>query len=615
MQAVLRSPHRPHRPRRPLTSMSRIATRLLSVAPRARVHACPLLRAPWTGVTPASSLSSLSSPVRSSPVPQPPASQKRAFNASARTHVPFQFKLADIGEGITQVEVIKWNVELGQDVEEFDPLCEVQSDKAVVEITAPYAGKVTKLGPPAGSIAKVGSTLCVLDTTEDHGQEQEEMHEEAEEAHEEPEPTPAPVQSQAPPPPKPQAAQTESNSATPKFAPKPHPLSDTAVRFEGEASVLPQAPKPVYDIPDHVEARQDGSLSRGRIVRTSPAVRAHAGRLGVVLEHVTPSGPGGRVTKEDVERYAASSSSSSSAITPAPKASVPAPRAPKAASPAPSAVSADRGEATERMEMGRTRKVMYRAMGSMGDVPHFGYHHTLDLTNLLPLMKAANAKVPETKGYLAADVPSSFVNAPPLPERQKTSVLAFLVKALALALEEHPIMRSRVKEADEQRWLEVSRDANIGIAVSDPKLGLLTPALSGLDPAAPISAVNAALNDLRARAARPGPLPHITISSVGPLGESRSANPVLPPGGGLAIAAVGRAAWEIEWVLRNGNGPSPSSVWNLEPTQVEGAGTRAVLKCPVSWSGDHRVLEGAELIAFTETWKRYVEQPWLWLQV
>lgn len=483
-----------------------------------------------------------------------------------------------------------------------------------VEITAPYAGKVTQLGPPAGAIAKVGSTLCVIDTTEPHGQDQGGAAEEhVEEAV--PEPTPAPAAAAPTPAPAAPAPvpETASNAAAPKFAPKPHPLSDTAVRFEGEASVLPEAPKPVYDIPDHVEARQGGTLARGRKVLTSPAVRAHAGRLGIELEHVTPTGAGGRVTKEDVDRYAASGSSAPAAApTPAAGAAAPRKAAPKAA--APSSAPVDRGEAIERMEMGRTRKVMYRAMGSMGDVPHFGYHHTLDLTNLLPLMKAANAKVPETKGYLAADVPPSYVNAAPLPERTKTSVLAFLVKALALALEEHPIMRSRVKEADEQRWLEVSRDANIGIAVSDPKLGLLTPALSGLDASAPVSAVNAALNELRARAARPGPLPHVTISSVGPLGESAAANPVLPPGGGLAIAAVGRAAWEVEWALRNGSA-GPSSVWNLDPGQVEAGGTRAVLKCPVSWSGDHRVLEGAELIAFTETWKRFVEQPWLWLEV
>jgi len=81
-------------------------------------------------------------------------------------------------------------------------------------------------------------------------------------------------------------------------------------------------------------------------------------------------------------------------------------------------------------------------------------------------MKAANAAPSEPKGYIAADVPQNLVHPAPTPERQKTSVLAFLVKALSLALEEHPIMRSRVREADGQRWLDVSRDANIGIAVS-----------------------------------------------------------------------------------------------------------------------------------------------------
>lgn len=382
--------------------------------------------------------------------------------------------------------------------------------------------------------------------------------------------------------------------------------------------MLPQPPPQQHNIPDSVEARREGSYASGKqIVKTSPAVRALAGRLGIELDEVKPTGPGGRVTREDVENFSSSMGASSQPpaqqqrSAPAP-ASAPAQSQQRSAPPPPVHYSADRGEATERMEMGRTRKVMYKAMGSMGDVPHFGYQHTLNLTNLLPLMKAANAQASEPKGYIASDVPQSMIHPAPTPARAKTSVLAFLVKALSLALEEHPIMRARVKTEGEQRYLEVSRDANIGIAVSDPKLGLLTPSLSGLDPSSSVSQVNNALSELRAKAARPGPLPHVTLSSVGPLGESRAAMPVLPPGGGLAIAAVGRAAWETEWVLRDGGA---RGVWNLDPSEVERAGTKAVLKCPVAWSGDHRVLEGAELIAFTETWKRFVEEPWRWMEV
>jgi hypothetical protein len=64
--------------------------------------------------------------------------------------------------------------------------------------------------------------------------------------------------------------------------------------------------------------------------------------------------------------------------------------------------------------------------------------------------------------------------------------------------------------------------------------------------------------------------------------------PVLPPGGGLAICAVGRAAWGMEWRLAaGGNG---RKVWDLSPEEVKDGGVEAVLRCPVGWSGDHRVV-------------------------
>lgn len=113
---------------------------------------------------------------------------------------------------------------------------------------------------------------------------------------------------------------------------------------------------------------------------------------------------------------------------------------------------------------------------------------------------------------------------------------------------------------------------------------MLTPSLPPLAPDLPLSAITAALSALRKNAARPSPSPSVTISSVGGLGESRGLQPVLPPGGGVAIAAVGRARWEVEWARGEGR------VMESTQGEVEAGGTRAVLRAPVGWSGDHRVV-------------------------
>jgi len=85
------------------------------------------------------------------------------------------------------------------------------------------------------------------------------------------------------------------------------------------------------------------------------------------------------------------------------------------------------------------------------------------------------------------------------------------------------------------------------------------------------------------------------VSNVGAVGFGEHASPVLVPGGGVAIVAIGRARWV--WDVSEG-------VWEA----TEGKGERR-LKVDVSWSADHRVVEGAELAAFVETWRGLVERP------
>lgn len=75
-------------------------------------------------------------------------------------------KLTDIGEGIRSVKVVEWYVKKGDIVKEFDPLAEVQSDKASVEISSKYPGKIAKICAPLGQTVLVGETLCEIETDE-----------------------------------------------------------------------------------------------------------------------------------------------------------------------------------------------------------------------------------------------------------------------------------------------------------------------------------------------------------------------------------------------------------------------------------------------------------------
>jgi len=92
------------------------------------------------------------------------------------------------------------------------------------------------------------------------------------------------------------------------------------------------------------------------------------------------------------------------------------------------------------------------------------YTHTLNLTPLLPYLKTTNPT--QKKTYQASDIPPSLSRNPLGEEGEKVGLLSFLVKGLLLALEVHPIMRSRVKFGGDEKWLEVGRDGVVGVAVS-----------------------------------------------------------------------------------------------------------------------------------------------------
>lgn len=473
-----------------------------------------------------------------------------------------KFKLADIGEGITECEVIKWNVkELGT-IQSFDPLCEVQSDKASVEITSPFDGVVKEILVKEGEVAKVGQGLCVIEVDEellDSGSA-EQME---------------PASSSAPAP-------IISNS---KF------VEDAASQAEqiSEELSAPRRPHPMdpnYSLPSTPNVNPENVLAK-------PSVRHYARQSKVDLSHLlSGSGRDGRIEKKDIDAFLSQQASSVSA---------------NCGSAAPQA----QAEEDVIVELGRTRYGMWKAMTQSLEIPHFGYSTSLDLTSLHSLLPTLNSHIPEhfnsSKSSSLPINPSALYPAPSLPpvlesaQFTRLTYLPILLKTLAKAMMAWPVLRSSITPGSAngggKPTLTIRPHADIAVALSTTT-GLYTPVIPRADTHSIYSLSSQlkhlsflgrqvpcalTINEMPKRGAT------VTVSNVGAVGDGEYAHPVLVPGGGVAIVAIGRARW----------------VWDISKSE---RGERR-LKIGVSWSADHRVLEGAELAAFVESWRAYVEAP------
>ncbi|KAK0232681.1 CoA-dependent acyltransferase [Armillaria fumosa] len=452
-----------------------------------------------------------------------------------------QFKLADIGEGITECEVIKWSVEPKSTVQAFDALCEVQSDKASVEITSPFDGVVTQLLVQEGDIAKVGAGLCLIEVEE----------------------------------------KADSEDIIKEEAPVQLAVEPSSESRQDEETLVTRRPHPLD--PSHPAPKADDVLA-------TPSVRHYARKHGVELAQVSPgSGRDGRVKKQDIERYLSRQAPTS-----------------------PSQIITDQDVV---VELGRTRYGMWKAMVKSLEIPHFGYSTTLDLTALYRLLPTLNAHIPEhykpspsSPPPPLAVSPSAVYPAPAFPQvtssQQYTRLtyLPILLKTLSKSMLEWPLLRSSItpsmSDPGAKPTLTVRPHADISIALSTPT-GLYTPTLQSVDTYT-IYGLASSLKHLSHLGRQvpcgltPNEMPKrggtLTVSNVGAIGAGEFAAPVLVPGGGVAIVAIGRAKW----------------VWDVEAG--DGKGEKR-LKVGVSWSADHRIVEGAELAAFVECWRGYVEVP------
>ncbi|KAK7047191.1 hypothetical protein VNI00_006857 [Paramarasmius palmivorus] len=193
--------------------------------------------------------------------------------------------------------------------------------------------------------------------------------------------------------------------------------------------------------------------------------------------------------------------------------------------------------------------------------------------------------------------PAPTIDVPETSQFNKLTYLPFLLKTLSKAMMEWPLFRSSITPGTTGKpTLTVRPQADIAIALSTPS-GLYTPTIQSANTQS-MYGIAAQLKHLSYLGRQtpcgltPKEIPKkggtLTVSNVGAIGKGEYASPVLVEGGGVGIVALGRGRW----------------VWDVE----EGEGERR-LKMGISWSADHRVVEGAELAAFVECWRSYVEKP------
>ena len=249
----------------------------------------------------------------------------------------YVFKLPDVGEGIAESEIAEWRVKVGDKVEEDQPLVDMLTDKASVEISSPVAGIVLELCGKAGDMAAVGGPLVILEV-EGAGTKG------ADEAH-----------------------------AAAKAAPAPAPASpspESRVPSPGPSESRVPGPEPHQGLP----------RPAGEKPLASPAVRRRAQDLGIQLQFVPGTGPAGQIRHEDLDAFIA--------------------RGPGAAGGAAPAMRAKREGVEAIKVIGVRRKIAEAMQRAKQRIPHFAYVEEIDCTELETLRKQLNEQYGKERGKL-----------------------------------------------------------------------------------------------------------------------------------------------------------------------------------------------------------------------
>ena len=441
-------------------------------------------------------------------------------------------KLPELGENIAAGDVAAVLVSPGDHVAKDAPLLELETDKAVVEVPAPEAGVVTAIHVEAGDTINVGDTIASLDPASQDPASQENGA--------------GPEAGGSGKPAAPLASAAES--AAP---PAPSPGRESGATFQPvQPAARPAPPAPAAA----------GEPAGARPVPATPAVRRLAREIGVDIDAVSGTGPGGRILLDDVKATA-------KRLLQAPAGAPPAGALP-AAPPLPD--FAQWGP-IERTALNAVRRASAAHLTSVWQtVPAVTQQDKADVTELERLRKHYGARAEAAGG--------------------KLTVTAVLVKVVAAALKVFPQFNASIDLPRAE--VVYKRYYHVGIAV-DTERGLLVPVIRDADQLN-IIAIARALGELSARArARKLTLAEMqggtfTISNLGGIGGSHFTPIINAPE--AAILGVSRASWEPAW--------------------QDGAFVPR-LRLPLSLTYDHRLIDGADGIRFLRWVVEALEQPLL----
>ncbi len=431
----------------------------------------------------------------------------------------FEFKLPDLGEGIAEGEILKWHVTDGQAIAEDAPLVDVETDKAAVTIPSPRGGKIARLGGAVGDTVAVGHVIAVIDDG---------------------------VAVAAPTRPLKPAKEAKGKEAT---APPPAPA--------------PAGPR--------------------RPVPAAPATRRLAREMGVDIDVVPPTGPGGRVTPEDVHRFAAAGGKaepehvrahdvhddhSFAEFAAHAAATIPF----LEVEPLPDFAAEGPVEVVPLRSI--RRKVARKMVTSMTLIPHVAHMDEADVSELEIFRRRQRERYPDDPGL------------------GSLTLLAFVMKAITAGLRATPSFNASLDPFKEE--IVYKKYYNLGFATDTPR-GLVVPVVRDTD--------RKTLRDIaaeiaeKARLAREGQLPAdamrggtFTITNVGPLGGTALLATINYPE--VAILAMGRA--QKKPVVRDGE-----------------IVVRTML--PLTLAFDHRIADGADAARFVSELIRHLSDPSLLL--